>query len=944
MIDKPAVISRLVGPPILSAGAIIQTFTREVQAQSPVRRASSISNHNEPSPVGRSITHPSPKHQRDNSNTAPMGEAVQGPLAAAAIASWLQAMMHQQQQQQGDGDQQFILAELIQNASYTHYRHLTCEQEYRAAQAETAKHSTHFPQFPAIRERYTSAEQKKETAYCEAKKEAIEAAAKLNLFLQSLTSSVVSKRNNTDTSKDALRLSKDAVRVAEEAKRGVDNIDQRFKKHVERESSKPPAADSEALKRLQDEVKQLKAGNQAMKLDFQQYKTDNEKAMKGYEERLERFLATQDGFRNDIGKMREEREVDKRGLNEVVEERKKEKESEMDIDTEPGKGGWKVGGMMEGILSALEGRIMTMEKALTQIQAFKPELKVSTSNTSIGTQLADAPPWLPSDFHNRWDALLAETRSIQEKLALCDKAVEKADIAMTSSHDAIAEEIGSLQDSIDKLTSQTTETSESLQKFTTEASSTLENLTSDTSSIITTRLPEIKSQLQQELGAAWSETFGKLDTRVSVVEKNSTKHSQYIELLSRTVQPLPEKLNHLQSINERVNVLENYRDAIEVTLQGINNQMNNFQFKEIAEKVANLIGVQRVAVVERELNNLRAQVTGLNGLITATHQGQKVQAQQAQAGKQPQQGQQAQGQMKNGEGGPTMMNGTSAPAPSASPVNTQQLQAMQILQQQQYQQLSNNLQTSVNSTRDINTRMTNLEGHFTNIQTLLTTMAQLPPCLAGLEKRVETQEGKISTVTASQIWTSIPTISNKIITLETQMRAIDGAMNAIKESLSSAEGEMRKLHESLATVELKLANSEGERVRERVSASNSAAPALSAGYLEEYASGNLESLTSDLRDLRKQFETKVDHNLKQWASKVKENIQKINRDVKDLTTRVEEFAGSEEGQEGQRRVAGMRRRAELQGLEGREGSAVSGRGSRGGSMDVDPPERGGGGR
>ena len=820
---------------------------------------------------------------------------------------------------------------LIQNASYTHYRHLTCEQEYRAAQTETAKHSTHFPQFPAIRERYTSAEQKKDTAYREAKKEAIEAAAKLNLFLQSLTSSVVSKRSDTDISKDALRLSKDATRAAEEAKRGVDNIDQRFKKHVERESSKPPAADSETLKRLQDEVKQLKAGNQAMKLDFQQYKTDNEKAMKGYEERLERFLATQDGFRSDIGKMREEREVDKRGLNEVVGERKKEKESEMDIDTEPSKG-WKVGGMMEGVLSALEGRIVAMEKALTQIQAIKPELKASTSTTATGTPSTEAPPWLPQDFHDRWDALLAETRSIQEKLALCDKAVEKADIAMTSSHDAIAEEIGNLQDSIDKLTSQTTETSESLQKFTTETSSSLENLTSDTSSIMTTRLPEMKSQLQQELGAAWSETFGKLDTRVSVVEKNSTKHSQYIELLSRTVQPLPEKLNHFQSVNERVNILENYRDAIEITLQGINNQMNNFQFKEIAEKVANLIGVQRVAVVERELNNLRAQVNGLMA-------GQK--AQQAQAGKQPQQGQQAQGQMKNGEGGAITMNGTSTPTPNAPPINAQQLQALQTLQQQ-FQQLSNNLQNSVNNTRDITTRVTSLEGHFNNIPTLLASVAQFPSRLTTLEKRAETQEGRISTVTASQIWTSVPTINNKIMTLEAQIRAIEGAMNAAKESLSSAEGEMRKLHESMATVELKLANSEGERERER--ASNSAAPALPAGFLEEYASGSLESVTSDLRDLRKQFETKVDLNLKQWASKVKENIQKINRDVKDLTTKVEELTSGEEGQEGQRRAGGVRRRAELQGLEGREGSAVSGRGSRGGSMDVDPPERGPGGR
>ncbi|KAF8426667.1 hypothetical protein EV426DRAFT_687599 [Tirmania nivea] len=920
-----------------SAGAITQTFTREIQAQSPVKRASSIPNHNEPSPVGRSITHSSPKHQRDNSNITPMGEAVQGTLAAAAIASWLQSMMQQQQQQQGDGDQQFILAELIQNASYTHYRHLTCEEEYRAAQAETAKHSTHFPQFPAIRERYVSAEQKKETVYREAKTEAIEAAAKLNLFLQSLTSSVVSKRNDTDISKDALRLSKDAVRVAEEAKRGVDNIDTRFKKHVERESSKPPAADNEALKRLQDEVKQLKAGNQAMKLDFQQYKTDNERAMKGHEERLERFLAAQDDFRSDIGKMREEREVDKKGLNEAVEERKKAKESEMDIDTEPGKGEWKVDGMMEGVFGALEGRIVAMEKALTQIQAIKPELKASTSTTATSTSSTDAPPWLSPDFRNQWDALLAETQSIREKLALCDKAVEKADMAMISSHDTIAEEIGSLQDSIDKLTSQAAQTSESLQKFTTETSSSLGTLTSDTSSIMTTRLPEMKSQLQQELRAAWSETFGKLDTRMSIVEKNFPKNNQYIELITRTV---PEKLNHLQIINERVNILENYRDAIEVTLQGINNQMTNFQFKEIAEKVANLIGVQRVAVIERELNNLRVQVTGLNGLMAATQQGQKAQAQQAQAGKQPQQGQQAQGQMKNGENGPATMNGT-----SASSINAQQLQSLQTLQQQQYQQLSNNLQTSVNNARDINTRMTNLEGHFSNIPTFLTTVAQLPPRLASLEKRVETQDERISTITSSQIWTSVPHINNKVITLETQMRAIDGAMNAAKESLSSAEGEMRKLHESMATVELKLANSEGERERERASGNNNGpAQALPEGFLEEYASGNLESVASDLRDLRKQFETKVDLNLKQWASKVKENIQKINRDVKDLTARIDEIAGGEEGHEeggGQRRVAGGRRRA---GLEGREGSAVSGRGSRGESMDVDPLERGAGGR
>lgn len=819
---------------------------------------------------------------------------------------------------------------LVQNASYTHYRHLTCEKEYRAAQAETAKHSTHFPQFPAIRERYTSAEQKKETAYHEAKKEAIEAAAKLNLFLQSLTSSVISKRNDTDISKDALRLSKDAVRTAEEVKR---DMNMKLKKLVERESSKP-VADNEALKRLQDEVKQLKAGNQAMKLDFQQYKTENEKVMKGYEERLERFLAAQDGFRSDIGKMREERGMDRRALKEAVEERRKDKEREMDIDTKPGKGEWKVG-EIEGVLSALEGRIAAMEKVLARTQAIKPELKTNTSTTATGTPSADAPPWLPPNFHNRWDALLAETQSIQEKLALCDKAVEKADMAMTSSHDAIAEEIGSLQDSINKLASQTTQTSESLQKFTTETCSSLEKLTSDTSSIMTTRLPEMRSQLQQGLGAAWSETFGKLDTRVSTVEKTSTKHSQFIELLSRTIQPLPEKLNHLQGVNERVNILENYRDAIEVTLQGINNQMNNFQFKEIAEKVANIIGVQRVAVIERDLTNLRAQVTGVNGLMAAAQQVQKV---QAQVEKQSQQGQQAQGQMKNGESGPAMMNGTSAPpTPGAPPVNAQQLQALQTLQQQQYQQLSNNLQTSVNNTRDINTRVTNLEGHVGNLQTLLT---QFPPRFAGLEKRVETQEGKISA--------SVSLISTKTIALETQMRAIDSAVNAVKESISSTEGEMRKLHEVIATVELKIANSDGEREREKASGnSSSTAPALPAGFLDEYAPGNLESVASDLRDLRKQFETKVDLNLKQWASKVKENIQKINRDVKDLTVRLEEVARGEEGHEeggGQRRATGTGRRAELQGLEGREGSTLSGRGSRGGSMDVDPLERGTGGR
>lgn len=106
MIDKLPTTSRPVVPPIHSATSVNQPHVKD--GESPRRRASTISDHNELSPVGKgnaALTQSSPIHHQENIVS-------QGPMAAAAISSWLQAMM--QQQGETSGEQQFALAEYVQ--------------------------------------------------------------------------------------------------------------------------------------------------------------------------------------------------------------------------------------------------------------------------------------------------------------------------------------------------------------------------------------------------------------------------------------------------------------------------------------------------------------------------------------------------------------------------------------------------------------------------------------------------------------------------------------------------------------------------------------------------------------------------------------------------------------------------------------------------------------
>lgn len=109
MIDKLPTASRPVVPQIHSATSANQPHGKD--GESPRRRASTISDNNEPSPVGKgsaALTQPSPMHHQEDIVS-------QGPVAAAAISSWLQAMM--QQQAETSGEQQFALAEYVQTLS-----------------------------------------------------------------------------------------------------------------------------------------------------------------------------------------------------------------------------------------------------------------------------------------------------------------------------------------------------------------------------------------------------------------------------------------------------------------------------------------------------------------------------------------------------------------------------------------------------------------------------------------------------------------------------------------------------------------------------------------------------------------------------------------------------------------------------------------------------------
>lgn len=854
------------------------------------------------------------------------------------------------------------LIRLIQKTSYTHYRHLTCYAEYKAAKQETAKHSTHFPQFPALRERYTGAEKAKETAYIEAKNAASEAASKLNLFLQSLTSAVVLKKNDSEVATEAVRNSKEALKAAEESKRSLENLDTRFKRFVGRESIKPAAPDNETVQRLQDEVKQLKEGKAEMEKGFREYRTETETYMKGYQEKLERFMEAQAALRGDIGKIQEEREADKgemkKEFKELLEEKmKKKEESVMVIDVEDET---KLNARVVGVMSSLEERVVALEKALGQMQTMSSESKVNTNVSN--SPPAAPPPWVPQDFPTQWDALLAETASIQSKLTLCDEAVEKANLAMTSSHDAIAEEFGRLQDNIDKLTLQTNETSHSLKAVSKSTDSTVEKLRTDTTYLINMHFPEMKTRIQQELQTALSTRFGNIDIRLANIEKHCTSQAQMLEGLNRFVEPLTEKINHLQPLGDKVNLLENAREAMEVAIQGMNNQMTNFQFKEITEKVAGMIGMQRVANVEKELNGIKGQV---NALIAVSQKGQKAQAQQAQQvqGGQGKQVQQQPGPLKNGTEGMMVTNGAGSTSSMSPSVRAAVLaRALETIQQEQQQQLSPTLYNSGNPAATplnaVTSRLASLEDNLKHINSIVQPLAantlniqSLPPRLANLEKRLETQDAKLA------IFSSNPPGFGKILTLENQMRNFEANVQNL---MSTSSAEIRKLHENIAAVEQKLASSaaavaavNGESNSDATMNDGNENGGLPEGFLKEYAPGNLAALTEDLNDLRKQFELKVDYNLKQWAGKVKDNIQKIIKDVKELNTRFEEVvaaaaAGGGSGPGGGSLRDGGAGGVGLMSLEGvRQGSmgrggsrggsgGGSGGGSRGGSIDSEP--------
>lgn len=710
---------------------------------------------------------------------------------------------------------------------------MTCTEEYKNAQVETAKHSTHFPQFPALRERYTGAEKAKETAYLEAKASANDAAHKLNLFLVQITSAVVTKRNEDEDVKEALRVGKDALRLAEEGKRGIENVDSRLKKFVERESTKPPAVDTETLKKLQDEVKQLRASNSAMKLDFQHYMQENEKVMKSYEEKLEKFLQTQEGFKNDVGKLKEERDE------KLKEERELSK------------------GELEGVcvraIEHSEGDV-DMEKGINDTPG-KP---------------AEAPLWLPPDFRNSWEGLIIENQQIQTKLDRCNEAVGKAQVTLAESHNFISDEINQLQSNIDQLTLRSQETQTSIEQLSASTHSTLEKLTNDTSNIICTHLPELKLKVQSD-EVTWASSFSEVNSRIATVEK------QLLETFGRSVQPLTEKLD---VIMEKVRFLENVREGMEVAIQGMGNQMQNFQLKEIAEKVAGIIGIQRLQAFEREIGTLRNQV---QALAAVTHQGQKtamVGQFQAQLAKGPQ------AQLKNGMDIGSTTNGMPisstpptpgvGPPPQPSASSTAQLGTLQSFQQQllSLQQHQHNTATSNQSITTIMARLGALDSQVSflhnTVQPLTVSTGPLPLRLAKLEQgmtqRLDTQDTRIANALNSSILTTLVT---RVGALDMTMKSMEKNSNDLRIETSNT---IAKLHEEMALVHSKLPP---------MSAMHSVSE-LPEGFLEEYASGNLTNIVANLGDLRRQFEQKVDNNLKQWATKVKDNILQINRKLREM--------------------------------------------------------------
>lgn len=725
---------------------------------------------------------------------------------------------------------------------------MTSSEEYKNAQAETAKHSTHFPQFPALRERYTGAEKAKETAYLDAKASANDAAHKLNLFLVQITSAVVTKRNEDEHVKEALRVGKDALRLAEEGKRGIENVDSRLKKFVERESTKPPSVDAETLKRLEDEVKQLRASNSAMKLDFQHFKQKHENAMKSYEEMLEKFLQTQEGFKNDVGKLKEERELSK--------------------------------GEVEGVcvraIEHSEGDV-EMEKAIKDTSG-KP---------------AEVSPWLPPDFRSMWEGLIIENKQIQTKLDRCDEAVAKAQLTLAESHNFISDEINQLQSNLDQISLQTHETQTSIERLSTDTHSALEKLTTETSNIIGTHLPEFKSKIQSDFEVTWTSGFSELSSRIATVEKHTTSQGQLLETFGQRVQLLTEKLD---VITEKVKLLENVREGIEVAIQGMGNQMQNFQLKEIAEKVASIIGIQRLQSFEREIGTLRNQV---QALAAVTHQGQKsamVGQFQAQLAKGPLS---PQAQLKNGMDAGTTTNGmptstltTSGVGPSSqsSASTAAQHNALQSFQQQllslqqQYQQLSASVHNTVTSNnQSITTIMARLGALDSQVsflhsivQPLTVSSGPLPLRLAkmeqGMTQRFDAQDTRINNALNSPILTTHPPLITRVGALDMATKNMEKNVSELREISVETSNTIAKLHEEMALVHSKLPPMSAMR----------STSGLPEGFLEEYAPGSLNNIEADLGDLRRQFEQKVDNNLKKWAAKVKEHIFKANRRLTDL--------------------------------------------------------------
>ena len=192
------------------------------------------------------------------------------------------------------------LTRLIQNASYSHYKHVTAKQEFEAAKQEHDKNSQYFAQFPTIKDKCTKLVRKTEDHYNHEKKAAIEHANKLNTFLSRVAGDVLKKRNADG---EALALSKRAVDV-------MSGLDTRLTEV----SKKVDATSPNDLTRLRAEVQALKDTNAAMKKDFEDYKAENNKTLRGYEQTLKTYEELQKGFKQDMTRMRDIQNSDRADL------------------------------------------------------------------------------------------------------------------------------------------------------------------------------------------------------------------------------------------------------------------------------------------------------------------------------------------------------------------------------------------------------------------------------------------------------------------------------------------------------------------------------------------------------------------------------------------------------------------------------------------------------